>query len=449
MRDVLAKYAATEVPRYTSYPTAAQFHDRITEADYRRWLSGIGRDDALSLYIHVPFCQQLCWYCGCHTTIVHEYGRIAAYVKALREEIGILAEAVPVHGEVAHIHFGGGTPTLLAGDDLTGLLEALKSRFGFRDDIEIAIEADPRTVSEEVAACMGRAGVTRASLGVQDFSPAVQERINRVQPVCTVAKACEWLRAAGIDAINFDLMYGLPGQTAENVAGTAALAASLRPNRIAVFGYAHVPWFKKHQQVFETGSLPDTAERLTQAGVIADTLKQHGYREIGFDHYACPGDSLATAAQTGALRRNFQGYTDDPAPVLLGLGASSIGALEEGYVQNAVRIDDYTDTVGKGRLPIVKGVAVTGEDRLRRTAIEKLLCDLKLDAEALCAGTGFKPDHLDGALRALRQPAADGLVELNGRSIAVTPEGRRFLRNIAVCFDAYWSPHEARHSKAV
>lgn len=449
MKDALARYAAAEVPRYTSYPTAAQFHSVIGESDYRSWLSGIGKDDSLSLYVHVPFCQHLCLYCGCHTTIVHEYDRVARYVRTLHKEIDLLARALPSHGGVTRIHFGGGTPTMLADEDLAGLLEALKSRIGTSDEIEIAVEADPRTLSAESAHSMARAGVTRASLGVQDFSPDVQKLIHRVQPVSTVADACEWLRAAGIDAINFDLMYGLPGQTAENVAETAAQAAAMNPNRIAVFGYAHVPWFKKHQKVLEKAEIPGVTERFKQAGIIAEGLKQEGYREIGFDHYAHPDDPLATAIESRGLRRNFQGYTDDPASVLLGLGASSIGALSEGYVQNTVRIDHYAEGVEAGHLPIAKGVAVSGEDRLRRDAIERLLCDLKLDMGELCAKAGFDPAFFDDALPGLRQLAGDGLVELDGRVITVTPEGRRFLRSVAVLFDAYWQPSEARHSKAV
>lgn len=449
MRDSLLKYATAEVPRYTSYPTAAQFHTGIDEATYRRWLAGIGKDERLSVYVHVPFCHQLCWYCGCHTTIVHDYDRVAAYVKALHAEIDLLAGALPAHGGVAHIHFGGGTPTLLESADFTGILEALGTQIGFCDGIEIAVEADPRTLTEDRAKALAAAGVTRASLGVQDFSPDVQERINRVQPVCTVTNACRWLRGAGIEAINFDLMYGLPGQTVANVEGTAALAASLHPDRIAVFGYAHVPWFKKHQRVFEQEELPDLQERFAQAEAIGKTLEARGYAPVGFDHYALPDDSLAQATANGTLRRNFQGYTDDAAPVLIGLGASSIGSLHQGYVQNTVRIDDYCARLDEGHLPVAKGVALSDDDRLRRDAIERILCDLTLDVGALCAAHGQSVDALDRAFDGLRGLQADGLVELDGRRITVLPEGRRFLRNVAVCFDAYWMPREARHSVAV
>jgi oxygen-independent coproporphyrinogen-3 oxidase len=449
MRDALLKYATAEVPRYTSYPTAAQFHTGIDEATCRGWLAGIGKDDRLSVYLHVPFCHQLCWYCGCHTTIVHDYDRVAAYVKALHAEIDLLADAVLAHGGVAHIHFGGGTPTLLENADFAGIVDALRTRLGFREGIEIAVEADPRTLTNDRAKALAAAGVTRASLGVQDFSPGVQERINRIQPICTVTNACQWLRAAGIEAVNFDLMYGLPGQTVANVEGTATLAASLHPDRIAVFGYAHVPWFKKHQRVFEKEELPDLEERFAQAEAIGDTLEARGYAPIGFDHYAQPDDSLAQAAAQGILRRNFQGYTDDAAPVLIGLGASAIGAHHQGYVQNTVRIDDYCALLSEGHLPAVRGVALTEDDRLRREAIERILCDLALDAGALCAAYGRAEGALDDAFEGLRQLQADGLVDLDGRRITVLPEGRRFLRNVAVCFDAYWMPREARHSVAV
>lgn len=449
MKDALLKYATAEVPRYTSYPTAAQFQSKFDESSYRRWLAGIGEQDRLSIYIHVPFCHQLCWYCGCHTTIVHEYDRIGNYAKALLSEIELLAGSVPPNDGVAHIHFGGGTPTILNDDDFRAILDLLRDRLDFRDDIDIAVEADPRTLSKEQTRQLADAGVTRASLGVQDFSPAVQEKINRIQPVSTVADVCTWLREAGIEALNFDLMYGLPGQTKENVEETAATAASMGPTRVAVFGYAHVPWFKKHQRVFNQAELPDLKERYAQAEIVGETLERNGYVPVGFDHYALPDDSLGQAARDGGLRRNFQGYTDDAAAVLIGLGASSIGAFHDGYVQNTVRIDDYSNLVGAGVLPVARGVRLTGEDRLRRDAIEKILCDLALDAEAICAAHNVEPDALDSAFGALRDLERDGLVEIDGRRLTVNPSNRRFLRNVAVCFDAYWEPREDRHSAAV
>ena len=229
MHEALLKYAAAGLPRYTSYPTAVEFHDGVGERDYYRWLTGIGANDRLSLYLHIPFCQQLCWYCGCHTTIVHNYNRIAAYVETLREEIELLAHALPANAGVAHIHFGGGTPTLLTSDDFSGLLDLLAKRFNFRSDIEIAVEADPRTLDSKAVEQLAIAGTTRVSLGVQDFNSDVQNRINRIQPFDLVAGVVERLRAAGITSLNFDLMYGLPGQREADVERTAALAASLRP----------------------------------------------------------------------------------------------------------------------------------------------------------------------------------------------------------------------------
>ncbi len=449
MHKDLRKYATTELPRYTSYPTAAQFHNGVGEREYRQWLAGIDETDRLSIYVHIPFCHQLCWYCGCHTTIVHDYDRIAAYLKTLHAEIGLLAGAVPANAGVAHIHFGGGTPTLLAPDGFSGFLDALAGHFKFCADVEIAVEADPRTLTGEMAESLAQAGVTRMSLGVQDFTASVQRRINRVQPFDMVAEVVETLRTAGIANLNFDLMYGLPGQSVADAESSAVLAASLRPDRLAVFGYAHVPWFKKHQAVFDADDLPDTAQRFDQACAVAETLKASGYAEIGFDHYALDTDALAKAARMGTFRRNFQGYTDDSTEVLIGLGASSIGTLHQGHVQNAPDLGSYRELVNQEHLPVVRGVALSDEDVLRRDAIEQILCNLELDMGAVCRSHAAAEDALDDALPALRPMRADGLVEVANRHVRVLPAGRRFLRNVAACFDAYRATAETRHSQAV
>jgi oxygen-independent coproporphyrinogen-3 oxidase len=399
--------------------------------------------------VHIPFCRQLCWYCGCHTTIIHDYNRVSSYMETLRREVELLSRCLPGHGGLSHVHFGGGTPTLLSAEDFSAFVALLNERFGLNGDAELAVECDPRTVTQDYARQLADAGVNRISLGVQDFTPHVQQRINREQPVCTVANACKWFRNAGIEAINFDLMYGLPGQTAKSVQGSARLAANLNPNRVAVFGYAHVPWFKKHQRIFTDDELPDIEARFDQAEIMGDALREAGYLEIGFDHYARPDDSLARAAGEGRMARNFQGYTDDRADILLGLGASSIGSLADGYVQNAPTLDGYRDLVRSGRLPIVRGVTLSGDDRLRRAAIERILCDLELDTAALCRSLGHEIDALDDAFDGLLEMESDGLVALDGHTVTVRPSGRRFLRNIASCFDSYWRPMESRHSIAV
>lgn len=449
MDPTLRKYLLAEVPRYTSYPTAVEFHEGVGEQEYRDWLAATPPDERLSLYIHIPFCQQLCWYCGCHTTIVNDYERVARYMQTIRRELTLVKQAIPAHGGVSHVHFGGGTPTILSGKDFIAFMDDVRRQLPLRNDAEVAVEIDPRTLSREKAAALAEAGVTRASLGVQDLGPHIQAKINRIQPFYVVAQAVHWLREAGVNGINFDLMYGLPGQEVADVERTVELSASLAPDRVAVFGYAHVPWFKKHQGMIETGDLPGPVERFEQAEAAARALKVQGYIEIGFDHYAKPGDAMAVAAVNGTLRRNFQGYTTDRANVLIGLGASSISRCPQGYAQNAPRLDVYRRRVDAGNLPVTRGVAFTSEDLLRGEAIERLMCDLQLDVEALCRRHQAPVGALDDALEMLAPLAADGLVTLAGRYVRVSTVGRRLLRNVAACFDAYHRHSQQRHSWAV
>ena len=450
MKPEHRKYALAEVPRYTSYPTAVQFEPGTGERQYRTWLEQIAPGAPLSLYVHIPFCKQMCWYCGCHTSVAHTYERVGAYAQDLLAEIALLAAAVPDHhGGLAHVHFGGGSPTLLSDADFAAITGTIVSAFGARSGMELAVEIDPRTMSAQKAAALAAAGVTRASLGVQDFNAHVQRKINRIQPFAMVRDAVHWLRDAGIAAINFDLIYGLPGQSVADVRRSAQKALSLRPDRLAVFGYAHVPWFKKHQQMIAQADLPGMEERFAQAATVGEVLRAGGYEAIGFDHYAHPQDSMAMAAREGRLRRNFQGYTTDTADTLLGLGASSISALEQGYVQNAPALDGWRKAIHEGRLPVVRGVALRGEDALRRAAIMTLMSAMELDCAALCARHGMPAETLDDALDKLRPLQQDGLVTRDGRTVHVTPEGRIFVRNIAACFDAYWQDSAGRHSRAV
>ncbi len=446
----LKKYALADLPRYTSFPTAVQFHGEVGEVEYRRWLANIAPQEPLSLYLHIPFCQQMCWYCGCHTSVAHSYERVGAYVLDLLREIDLLAAALPAHhGGLAHVHFGGGSPTLLSDTDFAAISAKIMEKFGARSEMELAVEIDPRTMSKTKALALAAAGVTRASLGVQDFNEHVQKKINRIQPFSQVKQSVDWLRSAGINAINFDLIYGLPGQSVTDVERSTALAASLQPDRLAVFGYAHVPWFKKHQSMIKDADLPGMEDRFAQAQMVGAGLEKAGYVAIGFDHYAKPDDSMALAAKRGKLRRNFQGYTTDAADTLLGLGASSIGAMEAGYVQNAPSMDGWRDAIHGGNLPIVRGVTLVGEDKMRRAAIMTLMSAMVLDLAAHCQTFGATPAALDDALIKLAPLADDGLVELDGRQIKVTAQGRLFVRNIAACFDTYLQADAGRHSKAV
>ncbi len=320
--------------------------------------------------------------------------------------------------------------------------------FDFQPGAELAIEIDPRHLTAEKAAALAAAGINRASLGVQDVNPHVQQAINRVQPFAQTAEAAGALRAAGIAALNFDLMYGLPQQSLEDVGRTAALAAELRPDRISVFGYAHVPWMKKHQQMIDTAELPGAEARLAQAAAVERVLLGQGYRTVGMDHFALPEDPLFRRAAEGRLRRNFQGYTTDQAEVLLGLGVSAIGTLPQGYAQNDKDLVGYAKALEAGQLPVVRGVALTSADRLRRDVIQAVMCDFTVDLRKQAEAHGRPGFDFSGDLARLEPLAAEGLVTLEGNRVTVTAEGRRAVRLIASCFDAYLGAG-GRYSQAV
>lgn len=449
MNSELIRRYDRPVPRYTSYPTAPHFHPGVGADAYRRWLSRVAASATASLYFHVPFCARMCWYCGCHTKIVGRPEPVADYADTLAREIGLVAAALPARLRATHVHFGGGTPTMLAPDDLKRLMDTARAAFTFAPAAEIALEADPRTLTADTVQALAAAGVNRVSLGVQEFSSRVQHAINRIQPPETVRRAVGLLRDAGIERLNFDLMYGLPHQTADDIARTVDIAAMLGPDRIALFGYAHVPWMKTHQKMIDERALPDGPARWAQAETAARRLAEHGYRPIGLDHFVRPGDGLARALDQGRLRRNFQGYTDDAADVLLGFGASAIGALAQGYLQNAVPIGQYAEAIAAGRLAVARGIALNDDDRLRRAAIERLMCELAVDAGALARAHGLPEDTLDSDLAALAPLVADGLATIAGRTVRLTEAGRPFLRTVAAAFDRYLDSGKGRHSRAV
>lgn len=441
-RARLEAYARQNLPRYTSYPTAPHFQP-LDEAAYRGWLAEIRPGDALSLYLHIPFCKELCWYCGCHTAITRNQARLSRYAAGLVREIGLLAAALPPRLPVESLHLGGGTPSAIGARGLADVMEALRARFAFRPDAELSVELDPRTLDDDVVALLGRAGFNRASLGVQDLDPEVQKLAGRIQPREMVESAVTRLRGAGIHAINFDLMYGLPGQDSAHVADSARFAAELGADRVAVFGYAHVPWMKPAQKAIREELLPDTFARMEQADAAERALLAAGYVAIGLDHFARPGDRMAVAAASGVLRRNFQGYTTDRAPVLLGLGASAIGALPQGYAQNTPDERGWLAAVEAGRLPMARGLALTEDDRTRRAIIEAVMCGLELDLATV------PPPVWESAEPRLAPLLADGLARLEAGRLSVTEAGRRFVRHVAACFDARLAASQARHSRAV
>jgi oxygen-independent coproporphyrinogen-3 oxidase len=445
--DILARYSDARVPRYTSYPTAPNFSADIGEADYRTWLASLPPGDA-SLYLHVPFCRAMCWYCGCHTTVAAREAPVLRYLDCLRKEIELVARYRRRLLSVRHVHFGGGTPTLMPARQLQSVMEQLRRHFRIVEDSEIAIEIDPRTLSEEMAATLGQCGFNRASLGVQSIDLTVQRAINRVQSFELTETAVRLLRTNGVVRINFDLIYGLPKQSLQSCLETVEQALALRPDRLAVFGYAHVPSFKPHQRKIDGGSLPDSEMRFAQSRAIAEALVGAGYVEIGLDHFALPDDPLAKAAAAGRLHRNFQGYTTDEAEVLIGLGASSIGRMPQGFVQNEVRIPEYERLIKECRLPIARGYRFTGDDRLRGTIIERLMCDQRVDVGGICRA--FRTDPAAVLGRSSLEPLiADGLVERDGACISIKPHARPLVRSIAAAFDAHLSAGSERHSRAV
>ncbi|MGE0753304.1 MAG: oxygen-independent coproporphyrinogen III oxidase [Variibacter sp.] len=447
--NVLARYADERLPRYTSYPTAPHFTAAISSPIYREWLATLPHEAPISLYVHIPFCRSMCWYCGCHTIITRQDEPINDYLAALRREIIAVTDIVGASTGVGHIHFGGGTPTIIAPDAFRDLLGLLRERFRVVDDAEIAVEIDPRTLAPAMAAALAGAGVTRVSFGVQTFDPVVQKAINRVQSFEQTAAAVTALRSSGVKGVNFDLIYGLPQQTVPSCIETVEKCLELRPDRFSVFGYAHVPSFKKHQRKIVESDLPDSELRFAQAEAIAAALVGAGYVRIGFDHYALPNDPLQRAQASGALRRNFQGYTADSCETLIGFGASAIGRLPQGYVQNETVIRRYADQTSQDGLAAARGYALTDDDRLRADIIERLMCDLEVDVGRIANAHGASLHVLAEAMPRLQTLADEGLVRLEGARIRVPEKLRMLVRTVASIFDAHLATSARTYSRAV
>lgn len=447
--DWARSYGQDRLPRYTSYPTAPHFSAGITDTHYRQWLAALPAQQPASLYVHVPFCRAMCWYCGCHTSLTRRDEPIAIYTAALRREAGIVAETIGHRHPISHIAFGGGTPTIMSPDSFVDLMGALRFAYDVLPDAEIAVEIDPRTLTGAMADALGRCGVNRASLGVQSFDPAVQHAINRVQGFEQTANAVQSLRHAGVGKINFDLLYGLPLQSVDSCLDTVAQCIALRPDRFSVFGYAHIPSFKKHQRKIAEATLPDSLERHRQSEAIADALVAAGYVRIGLDHFALPEDKLAIALQAGRLHRNFQGYTDDNAPTLIGLGASAIGRTPQGFVQNAVTTRDYLARIAEGRLATVKGYLLTEDDRFRADLIERIMCDMAVDLPEVARLHGRAPDSAIVDHARIDSLVADGAVILLDDRLSVSHGAEFLVRSVASAFDAHLARSTAVHSRAV
>ena len=447
MQSTWLKYLDRRVPRYTSYPTAVQFGTEVTTHTYKDWLATLPPDGGVSIYIHVPFCSALCFYCGCHTTVVRRYAPVAAYVDLLQREIGMIASIVG-RRHVTHVHWGGGTPTILSADDFMGVMWALQSCFAVAPGAELAIEIDPRVLTREYVATLAAAGITRASLGVQEFNERVQQAVHRIQSFDQTARAADWLRDVGVAKINVDLMYGLPYQTATTVAATALRTLALAPDRIALFGYAHVPAMKRHQKLIPEPALADSLQRVTQSNAAAEVFVEAGYRRIGLDHFARSDDVLVARQRECRLHRNFQGYTADEAPILLGIGASAISSLPQGYAQNAASMITYRNALLSSRLGTVRGCARTDEDRLRGFIIERLMCDLHVDLGKACQAHGAPVNHFAAELGKIDELANDGIVIRSGECVTIPEPARPLVRTVCAIFDAYLADDEARFSRA-
>lgn len=427
------------VPRYTSYPTAVHFNHEITQSCYAELLSGLDAVQSVSLYVHIPFCHVLCHYCGCHTKVANTYNPVKSYVQELLREIDLVGQTLPQSPPVSQLHFGGGSPNFLESDDLKKIIETLKRYFAFSQNTEIAIETDPRLLDEEKIEALARLGITRVSLGVQDFNPDVQKAVNRIQPFEKIQECVLNFRRSGIHRINFDLMIGLPLQTSKSVQKNVEQAISLCPDRLAVFAYAHVPWMKKHQKLLEKYPMPDTKARFEMMLCVKEGLEAEGYHAIGIDHFARETDSLYQAFKSKTLRRNFQGYTDDQAPIVLGFGLSSISMFEGAYVQNTADAPEYRKLIQAGQFPVRRGRILSEEDVRRRAIIEQIMCGFETDISAY-------PQERAVLMKMEREH----LVEIkNEQKFKITPNGWPFARIAASCFDEYYTSQEGRHARAV
>jgi len=435
---LLEKYSKPG-PRYTSYPTALYFQPEFGEAEWWAELAA-AQDPArgLSLYFHIPFCDTLCYYCGCNMVATGDYSKAERYIEHLDREMALVGALSDPERKVHQLHFGGGTPTYLRPEDIRRLTERIRARFVIADAAEMGCEVDPRELTREHLAALRAAGFNRLSIGVQDLDPAVQKAVNRVQPEDLIAKVYGWSRELGFSSVNMDLIVGLPYQSVASFSRTLDRVLDWGPDRFAVFAYAHVPWMKKHQKLILEKDLPDFPTRLALQQLIHERMAAAGYINIGLDHFARPEDEMVKAQRGKTLWRNFQGYTTHKDCDILAFGASSISQTPLAYAQNEKNVKKYQESVAAGRLPIERGLRLTPEDRIRRDAITRVMCDLELDYAAFSAAWGVEFEALfSDALTELAPLAEDGLLRLEPGRLVVSDLGRLFLRNIAMCFDAY------------
>lgn len=432
-----AFWLAKPVPRYTSYPPAPTFHAGVNADVYAQALGRLGATESVSLYLHVPFCHALCLYCGCHTTVTQRADRVSAYLSALKAETKMQAALIGRKQPVSHLHFGGGSPNIVEAEALHDLFAHLRAYFDFRACREIAMELDPRLVTQEQVETLAACGVTRVSLGVQSFDAHVQQAVHREQPYENVTQVCAWLRAAGITSINFDLMYGLPLQSAETIIETARQTLALAPDRVSFFSYAHVPQLKPHQRTLEQYPLPDKYALLDQEDAGRQALLSGGYAAIGMDHFAKVGDPLLKARDEGRLHRNFQGYTDDEAATLIALGASGISQTYRAFYQNEKDIAVYEAQIGEGKLTTVRGIQLSDDDALRADLIEALMCAMQCDLGALCKAHHVDKDMFAEEMLRLQPFIEAGVAKMEGDVLSLATPRRMAVRVLCHLFDRY------------
>ncbi|MEM1384368.1 MAG: oxygen-independent coproporphyrinogen III oxidase [Pseudomonadota bacterium] len=437
------------VPRYTSYPTAPHFTDAVTADTYWRWLARQPAAAPLSLYLHIPFCARLCWFCACRTQGARDYAPVDRYLGHLEAEIAMIGARLGPDHPVSQMHWGGGSPTIMRAEDMHRLYRAVERVFPGIRSAEMAVEIDPRDITEARMDALAQIGITRGSIGVQDFEPCVQSAIGREQGFPLTRSVVEGLRARGVAGINIDLLYGLPCQTEASLRRTVEAVISLKPDRVALFGYAHVPWMSRRQKLIDVESLPGVSARQAQAVMAGALLAGAGYQPVGIDHFALPGDAMAAGAQDGTLKRNFQGYTVDPAETLIGMGASSIGMLPEGYVQNIGRTAEWQKAVSAGQVPVARGHALTLDDRPRQAAIQQILCSFALDAGALVDRFGDFARPVIAQMHALMAAAPEGALLPRPGGFEIAPAWQMHTRLIAAEFDSFLAARPARHSLAV
>jgi oxygen-independent coproporphyrinogen-3 oxidase len=440
--DLLRRYDRPG-PRYTSYPTAPQFHPGFGENELRLAAEASNGDPIprrLSLYVHVPFCTSPCFYCGCNRIITRDKARGDAYLVRLYREIALTAQLFDRDREVIQLHFGGGTPNFLSPAQLGEVVETLRSQFRFSNaaDRDISIELDPRFVDADDIAELARIGFNRASFGVQDFDPAVQEAVNRIQSVEQTRAVVDACRAHGFRSVNVDLIYGLPNQAPEGFARTLDTVAQMRPDRVAVYGYAHMPHLFKPQKQLDASLLPSGETKLALLQLAIEKLTAAGYLYIGMDHFALPDDELALAQARGGLHRNFMGYTTHADSDLVGLGVSAISHIGDSFSQNPRDLPSWQAALDDGRLPVFRGMRLGEDDQLRADLIQSLMCQGEIPVAALERRYAIDfAEYFSTALDRLAPLAEDGLVRVEEQRIAVTARGRLLLRNIAMCFDRY------------